>query len=223
MLRKILAVWKTRTSEFKEINFQVECKFQKKQREKSLEILNRMQLHASESRQDKHYEDLAATFYLKNLMLRIISEWKSYSSRKITKRTNQTEQIEAFKSLKKKLVIRSFYSKWTRRTDEALKDAKRSKLAVEFSHRNQRKKVLHAWKIFIKNCRYRRLLDNQANLFLELRLKTEFYYRWCNVYERELSLKDKNRRALIFWSLTVQQKYLAAWIKWFQFKQIQRF
>jgi hypothetical protein len=219
ILGKILAAWKSQTNEFRETNFQVECRFQQKQRERRLDFLKRIQRHASESRLDRHYEDLAATFHLKHLMLRVIAEWSTYASGKAAKRQSQTEQIEAFRIIKKKLVIRSFFLKWTKRTDELLHEARSLRLAVEFSCCKQRLRFFACWRDYVKNCRQRKVLENKARCFLEMRLKTDFYYRWCSAFEREASLKEKNQSALIFWSISIQEKCLGAWIKWNQFKR----
>ncbi len=63
----------SRSNEFRETNFQVEWRFQQEQREKRLEFLKRTR-YSFESRLNRNYEDLAATFHLEHLMLRAIAE-----------------------------------------------------------------------------------------------------------------------------------------------------
>lgn len=211
--------WKSRANEFKEINFHVECKYQQKRREKSLEILSCLRQNALDSKRERHCENLAETFYLKHLMLKIITEWKIYSSQKVLKRQTEAEQIVQFLNIKKRIVLSSFYAKWKKRTETLIADDVKYKAAVEFNERKNKEKSLRIWQKFVKNCAKKALLNQQAKYFLEARLKTEFYYKWYNAYTKEFNMKEKNQEALIFWSVSIQRKCLQAWMKWILVKR----
>lgn len=213
-LKSVFKTWKLRANEFKEINFHVECKYQQKKREKSLEILNRLKQNAMDNKRERHCENLAETFYLKHLMLKIITEWKIYSSQRVLKRQTEAEQIAKFMTIKNSMVLSSYYGKWKERVEALIADDVKHRAAVEFNERKNKEKSLRIWQTFVRSCAKKTLLNQQAKYFLEARLKTEFYYKWCNAYAKELSMRDKNQEALIFWSVSIQRKCLQAWMKW---------
>ena len=70
------------------------------------------------------------------------------------------------------------------------------------------------WRERVGECRQERALCARAALFLEMRLKTEYYFKWTLRYERESQMRDKNEQALMFWSLSIQRTCLRAWLDW---------
>lgn len=147
-------------------------------------------------------------------MLKIITEWKIYSCQRVLRRQSEAEQINKFMTIKNRMVLSSYYGKWKERVETLLADDVKHRAAVEFNERKNKEKSLRIWQTFVRNCAKKTLLNQQAKYFLEARLKTEFYYKWCNAYAKELSMRDKNQEALIFWSVSIQRKCLQAWMKW---------
>ncbi len=221
-MKNVFKTWKSRVVEFKEINFQVECKYQQKKREKSLEILNHLKQNALDNKRERHCENLATAFYLRNLMLKIVTEWNIHSSRKALKRQNEADQITKFVAIKSKITLSNYYARWKKRTDEMIYADVKYKAAVEFNQLKNKEKSLKIWKTFVRNCARLTLMENQAKYFLEMRLKTEFYFKWHNEYVKELCLKEKNQNALVFWSVSIQRKCLQAWMNWILLKRAKK-
>lgn len=219
LVRKSLNFWKARTNEFKEVNFQVECKYQARKREQTLRILNTFKQNAIECKRDTYNEELAKSFHLKHLMSRIILEWNAYTTNKAIKRYEQSQKIEQFNLIKKKLTIRDIYIKWLQRTRIKTSTEIQFNKAVDICNKKIKRNLFSTWCGYTKECRYNRLLDNQAKYFLEMRLKTEFYFKWLNAYGREVELRDKNQDALMFWSINIQRKCLESWISWIKIKR----
>lgn len=182
-------------------------------------MLNKLRQNAIENKRNKHNEELAQSFHLKHLMKGIILEWNAYSTNKALKRYEQLQQIESFNSIRNKLIIRDIYAKWLQKTKINTSTEAKLNESIDFYKRKIKIKAFSVWCEFTKECRYNRLLDNQAKYFLEMRLKTEFYYKWLNAYGREVELRDKNQNALMFWSINIQRKCLQSWITWIKIKR----
>lgn len=219
ILQKNLSIWQHRTKQFKHINLQVECKFQLKQREKIHAVLHQLQQHVVDRKHEMFNENLATTFYLKQLMHRIVTNWVSYTRNKALKRYEEANQIETFRTLRNKLIIKSVYLKWRKCAKSAIDCSIKFQMAVRFWECKRKEALLVAWRSFAKESVRRKMMDRQAGYFLEMRLKMEFYFQWCNAFKREVGLRDKNQDALMFWSVNIQRKCLLGWIRWHRIKK----
>ena len=172
-----------------------------------------------QSKVDKSNEQLAITFYLKHLMIKIIKEWNYYTSSKALKEKNDRLMLEKFEKIKSNLIINKYYSIWTHRTIETIEYNEKLKRAIKHCNRKIYHRSFVAWRIYLKHCWHKKILNNQAIWFNEMRLKTEFYYKWSQKYQEEVNARDKNLQALILWSINIQRKCFQAWFDWFKIKK----
>ena len=214
LLKHVIRVWYERTGQLKTINLIVEDKFKLKQRERQMKALEMLRQNAAECRLEKRNEQLAATFYLKHLLMKIIDEWHLYTQNKALKRFNQAQMLDKFELIKKKLLIKSFFSKWNHRAKIVMSESTKLVIAINFDKKKHLAKGFSAWKAYLKQSLHEKLLNNQADYFLSMRLKTEFYYKWCQAFENETKLKFKNQQALLFWSINIQRTCFGAWLEW---------
>ena len=211
LLHRFIIIWRLKTKEFKNQNKLIEYKFKSKQHEHKLDLFKRWQLHTQLCKHEKENEQLANTFYLKHMMLKIINEWNAYAEYRSHKRSSIQQSIVNVNKIKKKLL----FSKWKQKAREQMNEQTKFKLADQFHSKSIQKCLFNQWKLkYIPQSRLIKHKFKQSDLFLEMRLKTEFYFKWFIKYEQEKKLRDKNMRALLFWSINVQKTHLAALISW---------
>ena len=212
-LAKCVTTWRSQTKEFKKQNQSVEIKYKLAVKENARHLFNRWRLSTQQSKHDKENEQLANTFYLKHLMLKIVHEWQSYAEYRSGKRSLLQQSILNVNKMKLKLM----FSKWKQKARESMSEQSRLHLAERFHAKNIQKWLFNEWKRkYIPQSRLMKTKQKQANWFLEMRLKTEFYFKWSLKYDEEQRLRNKNMQSLLFWSINVQKTHLAAWIGWFK-------
>jgi len=219
LLHRLITVWRLQTKVFKNQNQLIELKFKSKQHEHKFDLFQRWYHFTQLCKHEKENEKLADTFYLKHFMLRIINKWNAYAEYRLHKRSVMNQSIINVNKIKIKLI----FSKWKQKAREHMNEQTKCKLADQFYLKNIQKCVFIQWKLkYIPQSRIIKYKLKQSDLFLEMRLKTEFYFKWFLKYEQEKKLKDKNMKALLFWSINVQKTHLAALIKWFRLNQAKK-
>lgn len=108
---------------------------------------------------------------------------------------------------------------WKQRTEEIINENSKDNLADCYCRRKLFSKVLIGWRLYITKCRNYKLLEHQAQIFFQVRLKTEFYFKWIKKYETELDMRDKNEQALILWAINIKRKCYSAWFDWYKYKK----
>lgn len=206
--------WSIQTKDFKQTNRIVEEMFKLKKRDKCIEVLRQWKYEAEQSKLDKNNEQLAITFYLRHLMVKIIDEWRGYTTSRALKHYNDQSMIENFTKTKSKLVTTRIFLIWKRKTNDLMSEDQKEQKAIEFYNRKLATKLLMAWRVYFKFCIRKKLLQNQAKWFFEMRLKTEFYFKWCVKYQDEYNQREKNEKALFLWSINIQKNCLNAWLEW---------
>ncbi|CAF0727562.1 unnamed protein product [Brachionus calyciflorus] len=217
--KKILEIWQLQTKDFKSINEIVNTKFHNKQKEKCHEMLTLWRGQVREKKIEKQNEELAITFYLRHLMVKIIYEWQNYTSNKKLKKFYDQNKIENFHDIQFKLIKRHIFSIWRQKSLEMMSEERKEKIAIEFYNKKIQQKFLIGWKIFHKVCIQKRLLNNQAKLFSEMRLKSEFFFKWSLKYEQECEQREKNEKSLLLWSINIQKNCFTAWQNWIENKK----
>ena len=222
LLKKVFHSWSIQNKFFKCTNQQVEEKFKLKQKERCLELLQHWRTQTKLNKLELKNEQLAYTFYLKHLMTKIIKEWNGYASEKALKRYNDQLMIEDFNKTKTKLVLNNFFELWKKRTHEAMGIECKEKLAVSVYNLKICGKVVSAWRVYVNMRRRKKILNEQAEWFLEMRFKTEFYFKWKAKFEIELKNRDKNQRALLLWSINIQRTCFTAWASWIKQRKLKQ-
>jgi hypothetical protein len=219
LIKYLFQAWHQQTKVFKEQNSLVQIKYDKKLNEKKLNYFHEWLNQTRQLKQDRLNEHLACTFYFKNLLLKSLNEWMNYTEYKSIKRYESNQALIKMQNIKKKLI----YLKWKQKTMDKMNEKSKFELAAKYYSNKLIKKLISKWRIdFIQQCRSINLKNKQANWFLQMRLKTEFYFKWLVKHENEEKLKDKNRKALLFWSINVQREHFRAWFKWFQLQKLKK-
>lgn len=219
MLKQLLFTWLNQTKIFKDQNQIVEIKFNQKQNQFKRDLFTRWLLGVREAKTEKTNELIAQTFYIRHLMIKIVREWSAYCEYKSLKRLELTQATQDVNKIKLKLL----FLKWKQKTRELMSEQAKHELADRVYKRNLIKKMLKEWRLkYVPQSRLIKSKHKQAERFLEIRLKTEFYFKWLLKYELEEKQRDKNRKALLFWSLNVQKTHMQAWFRWSQEKKLKK-
>lgn len=197
-------------------------KFKQKQREKCRNLFNYWKDSVKEKKNEKRNEEIAITFYIKHLMIKIISDWRDYCANKTLKRLNDQNLIQKFINIKSKLIKNHVYTLWKEKCSKILSEERKHLIAFNFYSQNLMVKFFSAWKVYQKFCIRKKLINNQAKWFLEMRLKSDVFCKWTIKYENESANKDKNEKALLLWSINIQKNCLVAWQSWIQLRRQKR-
>lgn len=217
-----MEIWKLRTIDFKSINQIIDIKFEQKQNETCRKLFNYWKDCIKEKKIEKRNEEIAITFYIKHLMVKIILEWRDYCFNRTLKRLNDQNLIQKFINLKSKLIKNHIYILWKNKCSQTLLEENKKQIAFNLYSHNLKLKFISAWKVYYKFCIRKKLINNQAKWFLEMRLKSDVFCKWTIKYENELANKDKNEKALLLWSINIQKNCLVAWQNWIQFRRQKR-
>ena len=152
-------------------------------------------------------------------MLKCLQHWSAYTSNRALKRQQERTQIAIFGKIKAKLVAKHIFDAWSRRTSQIMHFTDKANMCARVYEQKLRCRVFMAWRVYLKQCWRKKLLQSQAQWFLDTRFKTEFFFKWKTKYEHEQELREKNQRALIFWSINIQRTCFAAWLDWSRFKR----
>ncbi len=220
LLKKCIQAWKSDINRFKSLNQNVNEMFKQKQNEHLNMLFTEWRLNVKEIKEEKVYEQLAMSFYLKQLMKKILNEWNSFTSTCKMKRFREQEMLETFNlDIKKKLIQRDMFKKWLCKTRCKLSDEFKEKKAQHFYGQHKKCQILNCLKSYCAERREKKLLCQRANLFLQIRLKTEFFFKWSSAFEYEQQIRDKNEKALLLWSINVQKMCFNAWLKFHLIKK----
>jgi hypothetical protein len=217
--KKVFKSWQKQTKHFKLTNQTVNAMFSLKQKEKCLNLFRHWRNEAKMIKAEKKDQILADAFYLKHLLLKSLKAWSLYATTRILKKNDEKLQIEKFKKIKALLVSKSIFETWKRRTNECLNLNNKEENSKHVYQLKLCKKAFMAWRIYIKHVWRKKLLNSQAQWFLDTRFKTEFYFKWKVKYENECKIREKNQKALIYWSITIQREFFFAWLEWIRFKK----
>lgn len=219
LLKKHLNAWKAQTQSFKSINRMVTEMYKIKQKDRVAEMFHEWRLWVRVSKVEKENEQLATGYYLKQLMRKILLEWNSFVSDKIAKRENERDQIEKFQGIKDKLIARSVFEFWRKKENARSTERSKEAMAVDRFSKKLEKKLLESWKVYVVESKRKKLMESRADRFFEMRLKTEFYFKWTFKYDAECQQREKNERALLLWCINVQKKFFDAWRELHLFKK----
>lgn len=217
--RKILIAWFAQTKQFKLINRQVEEKYRIKRHEKLLEMLQAWHELAQTSQREKANEQLAQTFHLKHLMLKIVNEWRSYSQYRRSKKAHDQQMIDECDAVQAKLIAADIFTKWKSRLEKLTTERTKELIAQKYCEKKLLDQVYSTWRAFVKQARRERLQETQADLFAQIRVKTEVFFRWKMKFEHEMNMREKNMKALMFWCINIQSSYFNAWFAWYKYKR----
>lgn len=217
--KNIVDIWKLKTIEFKRINQIVRDNYAKKQNEKIRKFFNIWTDNVREKKIEKHNEEIAITFYLKHLMIKIIYEWRDYCINKALIRYNDQNIIQKFETIKSKLIKGHFFTLWQKKCCQVISEESKEQMAINFNNQKLREKCLIAWKVYCKFSIRKKILNNQAKWFWEIRLKSDIFYKWASKYDHENAIRDKNEKALLLWSINIQKNCFIAWQNWIQNKK----
>jgi hypothetical protein len=217
--KKVFKSWQKHTKVFKLINQQVNVMFNLKQKEKCLRLFNHWRNETREIKTEKKNEILADAFHLKNLMLNSLKAWNLYTAGRVLKRAEERLIIEKFQKSMSNLVLKNIFDVWKRRSGESIRLNNKEQNSKRVYDSKLAKKTFMAWRIYLKLTWRKKVLNSQAQWFLETRFKTEFYFKWKTKYESECTIREKNQKALIYWSITIQKKSFVAWLDWVRFKK----
>jgi hypothetical protein len=184
-----------------------------KQAERKADMFAEWRRNVHESKLNRNNELLAMTFYLKQLMKKILAEWNLFATMKVLRRLDDAEKVDTFVNVKNKLVARSVFLTWLKRTSEKLVVSSKEKQAQAHFENKLNRNAFVQWREHLKWIRYKKSLERRAASFLEMRLKTEFFFKWCIKYQIECELREKNERALLLWSIHIQKMCFAAWLR----------
>jgi hypothetical protein len=219
LLRKAFTAWREETKTFKIVNRIVDEMFKLKQAEYVGEMFKQWRDRVYESKIEKRNEELAMTFYLKQLMKKILKEWNLFATMKVLKRLEDTHKLQQFVSIRSRLIYREVFTIWSRKTNEQLKFHDKEKKAHDHYDNKLNRKAILVWKDYVKMTKQKKMLVRKADSFLAMRIKTEVYFKWCIKYQMECELQEKNERALLLWSINIQKTCFAAWLAFHQIKK----
>lgn len=204
----------------KQTNLQVSRLFEMRQRERCGELFSTWRTTVIESRAQKESHRIATTFFYKNLLTKTLSTWRDYVTYKKHKRQQDEEKCCAFRKTQARLVWAVYFQKWQIKLNELLEDERKNELACGFREKNLKMTMYTSWRAHIRACQLKILQQKQANAFLEMRLKAQFFIRWREQQQEALMMKDQNASALLLWSTNVLKKCLSAWIDWYRAKKV---
>ncbi len=218
-MKKVFAAWKDETKSFKMLNRLVDEMYKLKEAERAGEMFRTWRDHVHESQVEKRNEQLAMTFYLKQLMKKILSEWNLFATMKVLRRLEGTKKLEEFATIRSKLISKEFFTVWSKKTNEQLEFKAKAKRADGYFIKKLNRKTILVWRDHVRFAKHKKMLARKADSFLEIRIKTEFYFKWCIKYQMEYELQEKNERALLLWSINIQKTCFKAWFGLHQVKR----
>lgn len=218
-IKQLFRTWRLQTIEFKAQNQLIEQKFNQKQFEFKSFLFTKWLTVIKNEQTARLNAQIADTFHIKHLMIKIIHQWSQYSQHRSIKQSAQNKAIEQFQHIKQRLLIQ----KWKQKTKELMSQQAKQQLADRVYAANLNRKLFKEWHVtYCSKSRLMKLKNQQADWFIEMRLKTEFYFKWCSKHQQEQSLKSKNTKALIFWSINIQNKHLNAWFNWYKMNKLKK-
>ena len=183
--KKVFKSWQKQTKVFKSINQQVNVTFNLKQKEKCLLLFNHWRNETREIKTEKKNEILADAFHLRNLMLNSLKAWNLYTTCRVLKRAEERLKIEKFQKSISNLVLKKIFDTWKRRSGESISLNNKEQNSKRVYESKLARKAFMAWRIYLKLTWRKKILNSQAQWFLETRFKTEFYFKWKTKYESE--------------------------------------
>lgn len=218
--RRLWTEWRKQTTRFKATNRHVEACFVNKQRQRCGELFSAWRTRVTESRLERESEQLASAFRLKRVMTNVIVEWHKYAKYRRERHQRDEQMLIEYRCAERKLLVTAYFRVWAEKTDVRIVEAGKHRLAQGFYENKLRNQMYSNWRFYVAQCRHERMLERQANLFVEMRLKTEVFFTWHSRYKQECEMRERNMNALLLWSLNVQRKYLTAWIDWCRARKV---
>lgn len=218
--RRLFTAWHNETRTFREINRYVDESFKVKQKSRLTELWGIWRDRVSESRLERSKEHLALVFYSKRLILRVITEWRGYITRRHLKHHNDEILTGDYKLITGVIIKRHFYHVWLKKSQEKAAEEVKNRLALAFYERKAKNRAYEQWRMLTIEGSRQRVREKQADLFIEMRLKTEVFFRWSIRYNEECEMREKNINALLMWSINVQRKYFGAWFQWYRQQKV---
>ena len=108
-VQRLFAAWRQQTVEFKRINRLVELKHRHKEQETCRRLLSTWSSQVQAIRSDKQHSQLADIFHLRQLSVRIITEWHTWASHRTLKHYNDQAQCDAFARIRLRLARAKYY------------------------------------------------------------------------------------------------------------------
>jgi len=127
--------------------------------------------------------------------------------------------IEKFNHIKQKFLSKSIYELWKSKTCKLIDANLKEQTARNHFRMKLLKNSLTNWLNYLKEKKRKKNLVSKANSFLEMRIKTEYLFKWTCSYTKNMNMLHKNQQALMFWSINIQRTCFAAWFEWYKYKK----
>jgi hypothetical protein len=193
--------------------------YKMKQHDRMKELFDHWLFWTLERKKEKAEEQIAIIFQCRHLMKNSFSLWRAYSLYRSEKALKNAAIIEKFNQIKHKLLSKSIYQLWKSKTSKLIDANLKEKMATSHHRQKLLKNSLKNWLEYQKEKKRKKLLMSKASSFLDMRVKTEYYFKWTCSFAKNMNMLDKNQQALVFWSINIQRSCFAAWFEWYKYKK----
>lgn len=239
LIRRLLIGWRQEAMpQLRELNKYVEEKLRIKQTLRCAELWSQWRFVFDESRRERRNTSLALALHSKHLLNRVgiclqsrdicfssrafsfhahqqtLKSWRSYVQQRQEKRDRDQVKLEACRLARFKLIGKWVFQMWSQRTEDIIASNMKHRMAAVCYERRLKMCAYSEWRALVAERSREKARKRQADLFLEMKLKTEAFYTWCIKYKIECEMREKKANALLLWSLNVQRRCFVSWLDW---------